>query len=355
MSHPGALELREWPNPYGPAHAAGVLKHCPDDFVVEELIGFEASGEGEFDLLRVRKRGRNTNEVARALARFAGVPFAAISYAGLKDKRAVTTQYFSVHLPGKPTPAWAELNEAGIDVLDVRRHSRKLRRGAHTGNRFELRIRDFEGSRVETQARWVQLQSRGIANYFGQQRFGRGGSNLVQAAAMLAGKRRASRHLKGLWLSALRAFLFNEYLAHRVEADTWSACVEGDFMILNGSTAVFGPASTDDDIGRRLAAQEIHPTGPLVGAEGKDKVQRLTVQEEQVMNTHRKWVDGLADLRVKQARRSLRVPVEEPHLSWALDENPDRPDLRLSFSLPAGSYATVLLEQLGVSAQESHG
>lgn len=349
-----APQLRSWPIPYGNKLAAGTLKSCPDDFVVTEKLGFEASGEGEFDLLQVTKRSRNTNDVARDLARFAKVPLSAVSYAGLKDRHALTSQHFSVHLPGKPSPPWDKLDAEGTVVKSATRHRRKLRRGALLGNQFEIRIRDFEGSRDATSARFNHMVAQGMANYFGPQRFGRAGANLALASEMVNGARRPTRHLRGLLISALRAYFFNDVLGHRIAAETWRTCVDGDFMMLDASSAIFGPVAHDDEITRRLNNLEIHPTGPLIGAAGRDVVQQLSEFEQGCLEAHTDWIEALAKMKVRQDRRSLRTVIREPRLEWLPGDDPSQTDLWLGFGLDAGSYATVLLEQLGIETRSSH-
>ena len=340
------LKLPPWPSPYGEACFLGTLKACPEDFEVEELIDLEPTGQGEYDLLKVRKRGRNTVDVAKELARFAHVPYAAVSYAGLKDRQAVTTQLYSVHLPGKTSPDWHLLDAAGVSTLQVGRHGRKLRRGAHRGNYFTLFVRRVEGDLDQVDERAKCLAERGFANYFGKQRFGRDGGNLEQAAQMLAGNTMPSRGLRSILLSAIRSFLFNEVLAQRVEAGDWDAWVEGDFMMLDGAQSIFDSAG-ETDLDRRLGDLEIHPTGPLPGRAGRDPVQQLTPREQACLARYQKWLNALAELKVKQSRRSLRTQVRGLEVEVMSNSASATYDIRLSFALDKGAYATTMLQQLG--------
>ena len=112
-------------------------------FDVTEDLGFDLSDDGEHDFLWIEKRDANTAWVARQLARHAGVSARDVGYAGLKDRQAVTTQWFSIHLPGRSDPDWAALDEPQIQVLECTRNRRKLRRGVHRANRFRLRLRSL--------------------------------------------------------------------------------------------------------------------------------------------------------------------------------------------------------------------
>jgi tRNA pseudouridine13 synthase len=218
----------------------GTMRARPEDFVVEEELGYSASGAGEHVMLAVRKRGRNTQEVARALARFAGVPQVAVGYAGLKDRNALTTQYFTVQLPGRHSPDWSALQDDSLQILASQRHHRKIRRGGLRGNRFRIRVSGVSGDRDLAEQRLQTMRAAGVPNYFGSQRFGRAGSNLDQVSALFAGEgRRASREQRGLLLSAARAFLFNRVVAARVTDTAWGRALEGDVMSLAGSQRQF--------------------------------------------------------------------------------------------------------------------
>ena len=164
------------------------MRASAEDFQVVEDLGIEPSGSGEHVLLKIRKRNLNTAEVATHIARLAGIRPRDVSYAGLKDRVAVTTQTFSVHLPGKEAPDWAELEGENLQVLDAVRHHRKLRRGSLRGNVFTLCVRKFSGDAGALEARLQQIDEQGVPNYFGAQRFGRDGNNLQRAQTLFAGE-----------------------------------------------------------------------------------------------------------------------------------------------------------------------
>ncbi len=312
-----------------------------EDFRVDEIDAFEASGSGEHLLLTVEKRGMNTAFAARRIAQWAGVAESAIGYAGLKDRHAVTRQRFSVWIPKKVAPDIASLQADDLRVLSADWHSRKLPRGALAGNRFTLRLRDVEGGRDAIDARLQAIATRGVPNYFGEQRFGRSGDNVVQALAMFAG-RRVKREQRSILLSAARSEIFNALLSTRVGRGDWDRAISGDVFMLDGSQSVFGPVEIDGDIDSRLASFDIHPTGPMWGRGALRTLDEVQSLEAGTAETHAPLCEGLEAAGLKQERRSLRLPVRE--LQWEWQEGDG---LSISFQLPAGSYATTVLRELG--------
>ncbi|HEX5693018.1 MAG TPA: tRNA pseudouridine(13) synthase TruD, partial [Arenimonas sp.] len=191
------------PGGHGPAVLAADFRSQPEDFVVEELPGFEAAGQGEHLLLAVRKRGLTTVLAARRIAQWAGIPDMGVGYAGMKDRHALTRQRFSVHLPKRVAPDLGALQDEALQVLDQAWHNRKLPRGALRGNRFELVLRDVRGEPAAIEARLQAIASGGLPNYFGGQRFGRDGDNVDSARRMFAGQR-VRREQRSIYLSAAR-------------------------------------------------------------------------------------------------------------------------------------------------------
>ena len=316
------------------------MRATPEDFVVDERLGFTPDGSGEHLFLRVRKRGANTAFVARELGRWANVDERGIGYAGMKDRHAVTTQTFSLHLPGRhPPPEWPAHSE--FNVIEAARHSRKLPRGALTGNHFELTLREVEGERAAIEARLSQVATHGFANYFGEQRFGHGGGNLAAAQRMFDGQR-MKREQRGILLSAARSSLFNVVLAARVENASWQSGMDGEVWMLVGSHSVFGPQALDDELQARVQSGDIHATGPMWGAGELRSAAALRMLEESAVLPHASVCKGLADAGLRQERRALRVRVSEFDFEWLAEDV-----LRLRFFLPAGAYATTLLLALG--------
>lgn len=327
------------------AHGAPLLKArgrtTAADFRVDEIDAFEASGAGEHLLLAVEKRGMNTAFAARRIAQWAGVAESAIGYAGLKDRHAVTRQRFSVWLPKKIAPDLDALRADDFKVLSADWHARKLPRGALAGNRFVLVLRDLHGERGAIEARLQAIAKYGVPNYFGEQRFGRGGDNVAQARAMFAG-RRVRREERSMLLSAARSDIFNAALDRRVARGDWDRGIDGDVFMLAGSHSVFGPVEIDESIRARLAAFDIHPTGPMWGR-GELRTQgEAQAIEAAVAADHHELCQGLEAAGLKQERRSLRLPVVALAWDWQGEDA-----LELSFQLPAGAYATTVLREIG--------
>lgn len=334
------------------AHGAPVLhgryREAAADFQVTELPAFEADGAGEHLLLTLTKRGMNTAHAVRLIAEWAGVQERDVGFAGLKDRHAVTTQRFSVWLPGRPDPDLAGLErEAGPESLHVvaaARHSRKLARGALRGNRFILVLRALRGDRAAVEARLQEIAAAGVPNYFGVQRFGHGGGNLGKALAMFAG-RRVGREQRAMLLSAARSQLFNQVLAARVGEGSWAAgLADGEVWMLDGSRSVFGPQALDAELAARLQRFDVHPTGPLWGrgelrTSGTARSLELAALEDPQSLRLRA---GLEQAGLEQERRSLRLRPGDLAWQWRA-----RDVLELDFSLPPGTYATSVLAELG--------
>lgn len=339
MSHVDA-PLEELPRAFGAAVLAANIRAMPEDFIVEEVLGFEPSGQGEHLFLVIEKRDANTVWVAQQLARWAGVGEVAIGYAGLKDRHALTRQAFTVHLPGREPPALETLAIEGVRVLAQYRHQRKLPRGALRGNRFTLTLRDVAGDRDAIEQRLAQIAARGVPNAFGEQRFGRDGGNLAAARTMFAG-RRVSREKRSILLSAARSVLFNRILDERIRQDAWDRALPGDVFMLDGSHSVFGPEPLDDVLAARIASLDIHPTAALWGVGEPRTTDAARAIEEAVAANDADLVEGLMRAGLKQERRALRLPVRE--MEWRFEDDA----LVVSFFLPAGSYATAVLDALG--------
>jgi tRNA pseudouridine13 synthase len=328
------------PFAHGGPPLTGSLRAAPEDFFVEEDLGFAADGAGEHCLVRVEKRGANTEWVARELSRFAGVGRNAVSYAGMKDRNAVTRQSFSIHLPGRADPAWQELRHDEFHVLDAARHSRKLRPGALRGNAFRIVLRDVAGDRMAFESRLAAVAQSGVPNYFGAQRFGHGGDNVERARAMFAG-RRVQRHERSVLLSAARSFLFNEVLAERVRQGTWNCALDGEVWMLSGTRSIFGPEPVSADLEARLDAGDILPTGPMFG-EGALRSQAMVAGiETDIAGRHPDLVEGLAKNGLRQERRALVLRPDNLVASWQSDTA-----VELRFDLRKGSYATVIIREM---------
>ncbi len=342
------METLSLPHSLGAPLLTGTFKQTPDDFVVDEVLGFECSGEGEHLWVQIRKTGLSTPDVAERLAHATGLRQADISWSGLKDKQGVCTQWFSLHSPGKDVSGLTELAADELCIVQQCRNHKKLRRGSHRANQFRIRLRDVtpvEG--VSTETAWQDLQRRlqaitqaGVPNYFGEQRFGQ--NNLSQAAAWFNGERKPRGRLeRGMWLSAARSALFNGVLARRVEQGNWDSYLAGDVMNLDGSGSVFVSSADDMTLAQRLLTQDIHPTGPMWGQGELISTGAAAALEHTVAAELAVFSQALPRFGLKQERRSLRLPVK------ALDcRRPEPGTLDIEFTLPTGAYATAVLHEL---------
>lgn len=314
-----------------------------EDFIVDEIDGFEASGSGEHLLLTIEKRGMNTAFAAKQIAAWAGIPEMAISYAGLKDRHAITRQRISVHLPKRIAPDIALLESDALRVIRSDWHAKKLPRGALAGNRFALTLRDAQGDHAAIEQRLQEISASGVPNYFGEQRFGRDGDNIGNALAMFGG-RRMRREQRTMLLSAARSELFNRVLAERVVQRSWEQGLEGEVWLLDGSRSVFGPEPWNETLAKRLADFDIHPSGPLWGKgelrtqDAARALELVALSDEQAMRLR----TGLEVAGLKQERRALRLQPQSLQWRWLAADV-----LELSFALPPGTYATVVLRELG--------
>jgi tRNA pseudouridine13 synthase len=333
-----ALQL---PCAHGQPVGRGIIRTTPEDFVVREWLGFDADGEGDHWLLKVRKRGANTHWVAKQLGKLANIHPKDIGYAGLKDRNAVTEQAFTVPVRSAVGSEWLGVTGDGFEVIGAQRHRRKIKRGTLKGNDFEIVIRGFTGNAVAIQERLAAVAARGVPNYFGPQRFGNDLGNLRRAVGMFAGELRIEdRFERGFALSAARAAIFNAALSRRVGAGTWDRLIDGDIANLDGSNSIFVPQAIDEVLADRCSHLDIHPTGPLWGrgelqTTGDARAVELEVASEQV-----NLCEGLARASLDQERRPLRIRVQTLEHTLVDDV------LTLRFRLGRGAFATTVLHEV---------
>ena len=314
--------LPQWPNAYPASGASATLKLLNEDFIVTELPQQLPSGAGEHIWLDIEKNGANTAFVAQQLAEAAGVQLMDVGYAGLKDRYAITRQWFSIYLPKGETPDLTQLQHPEFKVLSQSRHVKKLRPGDLLGNRFRIVLRDVTGGpgaidALESNLKFVASQ--GVPNYFGAQRFGFDGGNVEQGRAMLAREIRVRNpKKKGIYLSAVRSFVFNEVLALRIQQGLWGKTLPGDVM---------------DESGR--------PTGPLWGRGRVSTTDQAQTLENGVAERHATLCDGMEHAGLDQDRRALVASPVDMSWEWLQADQ-----LALTFSLSAGNYATSVLNEL---------
>jgi tRNA pseudouridine13 synthase len=327
----------------------GTIKSTPEDFVVEEIPLYVASGEGDHLYLRFTKRNLPTDIAVRMISRALDVNARDVGVAGLKDKVGVTTQTISVPL-GRDAAALEGRARAlaldGITIHEARRHTNKLRTGHLAGNRFTIVIRNIDEARVaDVVSAFEKVGREGAPNAFGVQRFGRDKDNAARAQAWLRGEwagPRDGRARRFLW-SSLQSAIFNDVLARRVADGSWLTPLEGDVLQKEDSGGIFVCEDVAADR-ERVARGEVTLTGPMVGIKMKPPAGAPLALEREVTD---KWLGegfDLATLRQlgEGARRPLRTLVSELRIE-ATDRGEQPPGVRVCFVLPKGSYATTVL------------
>jgi tRNA pseudouridine13 synthase len=304
------------------------------------VLGFEPDGEGEHVFLFIEKRGSNTADLALRLAAIAGLPASSVGFSGLKDRHAVTRQWFSVGLAGRPEPDWRALEDDQLRVLECRRHRRKLRRGVHRANRFTLRLRQLSGERAALERGLAAVKEQGVPNYFGEQRFGHRAVNLSRARWLLGEGRAPSRRQRSLQLSAVRAWLFNTLLADRVRRGNWACPAPGDVAMLAGSRSLFPCEEGYGELVERAASGDLHLALPLWGRGRFLESPDARSSMELVLADLVAWCRGLEEQGLKLDYRAARVLPDD--FRWQFCED----GLELRFELGRGAYATALLREL---------
>ena len=344
-------DIGQWHYLHGEPTATGRLKTVPEDFKVREDLGFTPCGEGEHILLYIRKRGQNTQWIARELARVAGVTQREVTWAGLKDRHAVTEQWFGVHLPGKAEPDFSSLENADVQILARGRHNKKLKIGALKGNWFELVVNELTVSDAGAlESRLTAIAERGVPNYFGEQRFGHHFGNLDQARALFNGRKVKDRNKRAMYLSAARSYLFNQAASHRLSAGFGEQLLAGDCLMLAGTQSFF--TINDDNpldaaLQTRFDSGDVRLSAPMWGRGRLPSIEAAAELELAALSEQADLCEGLEAQGLKQERRPLLLKPQQ--MSWQLDGE----RLLLSFWLPAGSYATSVVREL-VKDSEGH-
>lgn len=343
---------------YGKPESTGLLRVKQSDFSVFEQLPFLPCGEGEHLLIHIRKTGANTVFVARELAKYFKVKEQLVSYAGLKDRFAVAQQWFGVHVPGKQEYDLSDLSIEGVEVLSYKRHNKKLRTGALTGNRFELILREVTELKA-LHERWGKIVAQGVPNYFGEQRFGIDGGNIDHALALFSGEKVKDKKKRSMYLSAARSTIFNDIINERIKQNIFSKIQVGDVVMLAGTQSVFRLDDIDDVIKQRLIEKDIDITAAMWGAGELMTEAQPKVFEQLVADNHVKFSESLPRFGLKQERRRIRLVIEDADIEILSNEsspnesssndigvNKTLPSIKISFSLAAGSYATTVLREL---------
>lgn len=338
------------PRAHGEPCGRAQLKAQPEHFRVTEVLDIELSGQGEHLWLLIEKRDLNTEDVARQLARAAGIKLKDVSYAGIKDKRAITSQWFSLQLPGRVDPDFTPLWDGQLRCLASGRHSRKLQRGAHRANRFVIRLTDLQAGHGLLDERLQRIAEQGVPNYFGPQRFGRDGGNVQQARQWAErGALPPARGTRSRLLSTARSLLFNRVLAQRVADGSWNRMLAGDCLAFSDSRSHFAAERLAGD-DKRFDELDLHVTGPLWGRGDAPTRGAVLQLEQQLAVAEPQLCQWLENAGLEQQRRILRLPIGG--LTW---HYPAVDSLEIEFTLPTGCFATAVLHELLLLDDEPGG
>lgn len=327
----------------------GQIKNQLDDFLVEEIPAYEPCGEGEHLYLWIEKRDMGADYFLRQIAQRLDVPKEAIGMAGLKDRRAVTRQWVSV--PAAAAERLGQLASDDLRLLKQSRHGNKLRPGHLHGNRFAVRIRGVATDTLASLAPLLErLKTQGFPNYYGEQRFGREGETLELGLKLLRGEQRPlrNRFLQKLALSAVQSALFNRTLARRLEDGLLQHVLPGDVMMKLPAGGIFAAEDVAAEQAR-FGRREIVPTGPMFGRKMFPAAAVAKDREEAVLREAGLKADDFAGF------GNLLAGTRRPLLCFVsdLEAEASADSALLRFSLPAGSYATVLLDEVMKSAAAS--
>ncbi len=330
---------------HGKPESSGLLRSQMSDFKVFEQLPFEPCGEGEHLFIQIQKTGANTLFVARELAKYFKVKEQLVSYAGLKDRFAVTEQWFAVHVPGKKLYDLSDLTIEGVKVLQYKHHNKKLRTGALSGNHFELILRDVTNIKALTE-RWQAIIAQGVPNYFGEQRFGIEGGNIERALALFAGSKVKDKKKRGIYLSAARSHIFNAVINERIEKQLFNKLAVGDVLMLAGTQSVFHLGEVDEKTTQRFIEKDVDITATMWGAGELMTTAEPLALEQKIAEQNDEFCQGLPRFGLKQERRRIRLNITETDLVLVDAQGADKTAVKLSFFLPAGCYATTVLREL---------
>lgn len=340
-------ELRlAFPCAYPKLSGTAKFKQQPADFRVFENMAVDFTGQGEHLWLLIEKTNTNTNWLAGQIAQHFQLSKNQVHYSGLKDKQAVTTQWFSCQIPIKQDvePLIASFHLPDVKILKYTRHLKKCQIATHKSNHFEIWLRDSSLSREQLIERLEHIRVNGVPNYFGPQRFGIDGQNIFHAKELLSKRAKKSKKQKELVFSALRSFLFNTVLAQRVTEHTWQTLLPGEAVQITGQKGFFNLEQAKEDkavIIEKFNKGLYHPTGPLYGENDENVSGELAQFESECINRYPLFIELLSRARLIPARRALRIFAQ--NLEYQFQENED---CCLRFELPAGGYATSILKEI---------
>ena len=327
---------------YGKPKATGQYKQQYEDFVVTEDLGFELTGEGEHVLVYLEKKDCNTIFVAEQLAKYVGISSKLVSYAGLKDRHAVTRQWFSLHMPGKESPDFTDFDLAGCQILKVTRHNKKLKIGALKGNYFKIKLTHLSDT-IELESKLASIKQHGVPNYFGEQRFGRDDNNITQALKWANGEITVKdRKKRSFYLSAARSAIFNDVVSKRIEQGLHQTVLEGDILQLAQRGSWFVAQSNDLSLLQsRLLNGEVNITAPMIG-DSQLGTQSCSLEfEQKCLANWSLFTELFKKERLETARRSILLRPQQLNWQWINDNS-----IEINFYLTSGCYATSVIREL---------
>ena len=330
--------IPDWARAHRNPEFRGHIRQSASDFQVTEILDYELSGDGEHDYLWIEKQDANTAWVAENLAKHAAIRESDVGFAGRKDRNAVTRQWFSVRRPSGDGTDWNAFELPGVQILEQARHTRKLRRGAHSGNKFRIAIRGVDAPAQAVNERLALIREYGVPNYFGEQRFGRDGNNLQLASDLFAG-RKLRRNKRSFALSAARSYLFNHIVQYRVLDGTWNQLIQGEYACLDGTNSIFAVEQIDHELQERCVEMDIHPGGALWGRGESNCGEAVKVLENSATESCDEFRRGL-ESQTDRSRRALRLAAR--NLEWDIENQ----TVWMEFGLTNGGFATAVLREI---------
>jgi tRNA pseudouridine13 synthase len=331
----------------------GRIKDTTEDFRVEEIPLYGPSGEGQHVYVRLTRQSMTTRDVEERLASIFDLKHRAIGYAGKKDKRAVTTQTFSLDLPSIDLDEVRDRLQAeeNFDIVWVERHRNKIKQGHLIGNKFTVVVSDLDVTTEEALDRAseisAQLKAHGLPNFYGEQRFGNEGDNAERGLDIIKGREREGRRwLRRLLTNAYQSELFNRWLARRIESDRFDTLLAGDVAKKTDTGGLFDVEDVEAER-PRFRRRDITYTGPMYGSELWWASDEAGALERQVFEASDVTVDELDDAGLRGSRRRAAIFLDDIEI----DEHPR--GLEFVFSLPKGAYATVLIREFTGAESQS--
>ncbi|TBR43467.1 tRNA pseudouridine(13) synthase TruD [Marinomonas agarivorans] len=341
-----------WHYAWSTPQVSGELKTAAQDFYVEEVLDFTFEGTGEFLYLYIEKQGMNTDYLAKLLAKHADLPASKVTYSGVKDRHAVTRQWFCLHVLNKQ-PDFTDFMEKVseqlrehevVRIIKQARHLKKLKIGSHKKNHFIIRLRRLDGPTEDLENRLALVSLAGVPNYFGPQRFGIDGNNLKQGIEWLSknpNHRRRLSKTESFWVSAVRSWFFNQALSEQVKAGIWNRVFVDDRVQTTETLSQRKVNTIDASLLKHLHHLDLHPLMPLANETALQDTSsvRATCMKQAWVDAQ-SVLDSLLSLGLNREDRPTRLHPE--NMQWQIVDT----QLILQFTLPKGSFATSVLREL---------